>query len=156
MRRSRPAEQIWRDSFGVKNVPLVSHTKALLCTFLAHVVDMLTVLITRLAPVVEILTILTAHRVNHSIGSASTPPMSKSQRQRLNGPNVKITTERIAACSRLIALLRGPGEQHGCTQRSRNTTEEEPYCHTTPIPDCLDQSVSARQNIWTAGGSRVG
>ena len=91
-------------------------------TFFAHVVDTLVVFVTRLAPVVDILIILTAPRVDR-------------YRQRLNGPNVKITTRRTAGFSRLVALLRGPGEQPGCTptsdghrqrQRGRGTTEEEP------------------------------
>ena len=46
--------------------------------------------------VVEILIILTAHRVDQSIGSASTPP------------NVKITTKRIVSSSRLVALVLSP------------------------------------------------
>ena len=91
-------------------------------------------------------------------GSAANPTATTSvtYRQRLNGPNVKITTRRIAGFSQLVALLRGPGEQPGSTptsdghrqrQRSRAPQRRSHEDVQLPFPDFLYHSVSARQKF---------
>ena len=123
------------------------------------------------------LTILTAHRENLGIGSASTPPLLKSPQDgspALRRCPVAFTYKSTSASlfwGRIdtrcevrakrwqVEHFRATSQQWAVlsqsTQRSRNTAEEEPYGIQLSVPDFLDQSVSVRQNIWTAGGSRV-